>query len=62
MSRRSKTGANQAFFADEDPDYDDDGRPLTIAAAQKTYHKNNKPVYFANSKYTSIQEANEQLI
>lgn len=56
MANRMKTSPG-AIFNDEDPEFDDDGRPLTIAAAQKTYHKDNKPVYFHNTKYSNIQEA-----
>ena len=60
--RRVKSHNAPSILNDDDPEFDDDGRPLTIAAAQKTFHKNNKPVYFMNTKYQSLNEAEGQLI
>ena len=62
MSHRRVKSHAPTLFDDQDPEFDDDGRPLTIAAAQKAFHKDNKPIYFHNTKYQSLNEAEGQLI
>jgi hypothetical protein len=32
---------------------DADGKPVTIDAAQKLYHRNDNPLYFPKKNYTS---------
>jgi|TARA_B110000285_G_scaffold204905_1_gene242238 hypothetical protein len=36
---------------------DADGKPVTVDAAQKMYHRNDNPLYFPKKNYTSKNEA-----
>ena len=47
---------------ESNPDYDEDGNPLTIGAAQELYHGDKNPLYFPLPKYFSPKEANKDLI
>lgn len=49
--------------SEENPDFDDEGRPLTIQAAQKTYHKDGNKLHLHQSatKYGSSLEAQQDL-
>ena len=40
---------------------DADGKPVTVDAAQKMYHRNDNPLYFPKKNYTSKNEAIQQL-
>ena len=51
--------------SEEKPDFDDEGRPLTIQAAQKTYHKEGNKIHFPKTqkrKYGSSLEASQDLV
>ena len=60
MNRRGNKRAQE--LEDEEPDVDDDGRPLTIGAAQRLFHKNGDKIYLPNATYRSRDEANSVII
>jgi hypothetical protein len=46
MAGKNRFTSSMTGDSEENPDFDDDGRPLTISAAQKTYHKDGNPLHF----------------
>lgn len=63
MAGKNRFASSMTGDSEENPDFDDDGRPLTISAAQKTYHKDGNPLHFHSSsrKYQSSLEAQQDL-
>ena len=50
------------MFDEPDEDVDDDGNPLTIAAAQRIYHQDGtKPIYLQKKTYTNPIDSLNQL-
>ena len=47
---------------DENQDFDEDGNPLTIDAAQQLYHADDNPLYVTETKYSSPHQAHEELM
>jgi|TARA_B110000285_G_scaffold79885_1_gene92217 hypothetical protein len=49
MGGKNRFSSNVSGDSEENAEFDDEGRPLTIQAAQKTYHKDGNPLHFHNS-------------
>lgn len=62
-ARKQKHKRQSNAFDDEEsnPEFDEDGNPLTIGAAQELYHGDSNPLYFPNANYNSQKHATEQL-
>jgi len=47
------------MLQEQEDDVDDDGNPLTVAAAQRIFHKNDatKTVYFTKQTYDNPQDS-----
>ena len=50
------------MFEESDEDVDDDGNPLTVAAAQRIHHKDGtQKMYFPKQTYTNPKDSLNQL-
>jgi hypothetical protein len=59
---RGKTQDLLPMFEEPDEDVDDDGNPLTVAAAQRIHHKDGtKKMYFPKQTYSSPKDSLNQL-